>query len=83
MSNKLKFIKNGRKCTVVLTNETKDQICTTDYRIRVYDSDDDRWEDHATTSSELQPNHSFSKDYHKWSATDWEIIVTGEYCNRI
>lgn len=83
MSNKLEFSKNGRQCTVKLANETADQICTTDYTIRVFDADDDRWEDHATTSTELEPGNSHSQDYHKWSATNWKIIVTYENCERI
>lgn len=80
MSNNVKFEKLGRKCRITLSNKSETDECTTSYRISVYDSDDERWEDHANTTTTLKPKTSHSQEYHKWSATDWDYTVTNNYC---
>ncbi|MBA6156351.1 hypothetical protein H3Z83_07475 [Tenacibaculum sp. S7007] len=82
MSNRVTFMKNGRSCTITIANESPDQFCTTDYTIRVYDKDDERWEHHARTSIRVAPNTVHTQGYHKWSATDWQHTVLGNYCQR-
>lgn len=80
MSNSVSFEKLGRKCRITITNNSSTDRCTTSYRIGVFDSDDDRWEDHADTTTTLNPNTSHSQEYHKWSATDWNHTITNNYC---
>ncbi len=80
MSNRVSFRKSETKCTVTIANESSDEICTTSYDIEVFDSDDDRWEHHASTTSEINPRSTVVKDYQKWSATDWKMNITSDYC---
>ncbi|XPF94871.1 hypothetical protein ACM9HF_02345 [Colwellia sp. RE-S-Sl-9] len=80
MTNKVSFKKNGERCTVTLSNSSKTDECTTTYEISVFDSDDDRWEDHAKTTSTLKPKTVLSKEYHKYGATDWDYTIVDNYC---
>lgn len=80
MTNRVSFEKLGEKCKITIANESESNTCTTTYSIRVFDSLDNKWESHVKATTICKPNNTYSHEYHKYGATDWELYIEESYC---
>lgn len=81
MANKITFeIVSGERCRLSMINNSDNSTCTTEYQLTVYDTDDQRWENHAVGSVTLGPGDSWSEEFHKWRANGWKHQILSNNC---